>query len=217
MNGTVSTTTLYIGAEGVDPEQAIKIPIRHSKATMKARPPTLGKAWKPAVDLQVPPGQGTQSSQLRATLEEMQSQAQAQSQHEAPPSASDLAAMVSSNVKRHSMYVIKHTKPEAPATQASQASQSQAQASQVASQTQLNDVPEEEEEEEEEEEIVDKEDIVKAWRFGSSWIPIEDDTFEPLKTTKGVEVLGFVPKQNVSHLSVRTSQLTSDPTLHVHG
>jgi ATP-dependent DNA helicase 2 subunit 2 len=97
------------------------------------------------------------------------------------------------------MYVVKH-KPDPPATQSSQAqsqtqqSQSQVLASQAATQTQLNDIPEAEEEEE----LVDKEDIVKAYRFGSSWIPIEDDTFEPLRTHKGVEVLGFVPKQNVS-------------------
>jgi ATP-dependent DNA helicase 2 subunit 2 len=168
VNGTVTGMNLYIGAEGMDPEQAIKIPIKYSKATMKARAPTLSKAWKAAVDLQAPAG----SSQLHSTLEDMQSQAH--SQHKPVPQASDLAALVSSDVKRHSMYVVKH-KPDPPATQSSQAqsqtqqSQSQVLASQAATQTQLNDIPEAEEEEE----LVDKEDIVKAYRFGSSWIPIE--------------------------------------------
>jgi len=49
-----------------------------------------------------------------------------------------------------------------------------------------------------EEEPVAKEDIVKAWRFGSTWVPMEQDTFEPLDTRKGVEVLGFFPRSAVS-------------------
>jgi ATP-dependent DNA helicase 2 subunit 2 len=51
---------------------------------------------------------------------------------------------------------------------------------------------------EEDEEVVAKEDIVKAWRFGSTWVPMEADTFEPLDTRKGVEVLGFFPRDAVN-------------------
>jgi ATP-dependent DNA helicase 2 subunit 2 len=155
---------------------------------MKARPPRAAKAWKSAIDLQAPAT--ASQSNLASSLAEMQSQGQA------PGIASaDLAALVSSVIKRHSLYVIKH-KPAAPPV-SSQATDSQtlSQAQpQLQTQTQLTNVPEEAEEEE----IVDREDIVKAWRFGSSWVPIEDDTFEPLKTQAGVEILGFVPRKNVS-------------------
>lgn len=188
VSGTVSQTHLYIGAAGVDPAEAIQISIRYSKATMKARPPSLSKAWKAAVEMQQPPSarsHGPQASQLIQSLTELQSQSQ--SQHAAPVVASDLAAMISSDVKRHSTYVVQH-KPPPPETQATQGTQG----------TQVESTLPPTIEEEGEEEVVDKEDLVKAWRFGSSWIPMEADTFEPLHTQKGVEVIGFVPKANVS-------------------
>ncbi|WOO81065.1 ATP-dependent DNA helicase II subunit 2 [Vanrija pseudolonga] len=187
--GTVSQTHLYIGAADIDPAEAIQISIRYSKATMKARPPSLSKAWKAAVEMQQPPSarsHGPQASQLIQSLTELQSQSQ--SQHAAPVVASDLAAMISSDVKRHSTYVVQH-KPPAPETQATQGTQG----------TQVESTQPPTLEEEGEEEVVDKEDLVKAWRFGSSWIPMEADTFEPLHTQKGVEVIGFVPRANIRH------------------
>lgn len=200
VNGTVMGSHLYIGAEPIDAEEAIKIPIKWSKATMKARPPTLSKAWRAGVELQNPSGRaGTQGSQLRSTLSEMQSQAQ--SQHEPVPEASDLAAIISSDVKRHSMYIVKHKVGEDPASTLSQTqqTQTQTQGSQAQTQTQVSQVDEAAEPDvEEEEEVVDKEDIVKAYKFGASWVPIEADTFEPLQTQKGVEILGFISRKNVS-------------------
>lgn len=199
VNGTVSGIHLYIGSAGIDEEQAISIPIKYSKATMKARPPSLSKAWKPAVELQQPSG-GLASSQLRAQAES-QSQAGTLGQAHDP---SDVAAMISSDVKRHSTYFVKHVvggEAPATATQLSATQQSEddpdilpmyggTQATQATQTTAA--------EGEEEEEFVPKEDLVKAWRFGSSWVPMEADTFEPLHTQKGVEVLGFVPQANVS-------------------
>ncbi|KAL1411229.1 ATP-dependent DNA helicase yku80 [Vanrija albida] len=190
VSGTVIQTHLYIGAADVNPAEAIQISIRYSKATMKARPPALSKAWKAAVEMQQPQtarGHGAQASQLIQSLTELQSQSQ--SQHAPPVVASDLAAMISSDVKRHSTYVVQH-KPAASETQATQGTQ----ATQVESSTLQPTL-----EGGEEEEVVDKEDLVKAWRFGSSWIPMEADTFEPLHTQKGVEVIGFVPKANIRH------------------
>jgi ATP-dependent DNA helicase 2 subunit 2 len=195
VNGTVSGIDLHIGSADVDPDQAIRIPVKYSKATMKARPPSLSKAWKAAVDLQGPqPGSGgyrdTGASQLMASVTE---QSQDPNGRLEP---SDIAAMISAEVKQHSTYVVKKQAPE-PATQATQASQ--AQPSQmdpdfVAPDEPMPDVCEEEAEEE----YVAKEDIVKAWRFGSTWVPMEVDMFEPLITNKGVEILNFIPTEHAS-------------------
>nr|XP_019013387.1 uncharacterized protein I206_01453 [Kwoniella pini CBS 10737]OCF52168.1 hypothetical protein I206_01453 [Kwoniella pini CBS 10737] len=148
VNGTVSGIDLHIGSSEVDAEQAITIPIKYSKATMKARPPTLSKAWKSAMELQLP---------NRPSL-----------------------------VKSHSTYVVKKI-DNVP--QSSQMASQAYEATQQASQAQA--------EEDDEEEFVEKEDIVKAWRFGSTWVPMEADTFEPMETKKGVEILGFFPKDAI--------------------
>jgi ATP-dependent DNA helicase 2 subunit 2 len=200
-NGTVSGIDLHIGSSDVDPDQAIRIPIKYSKATMKARPPSLSKAWKAAVDLQGPqPGSGGYrdlgASQLMTSVTE-QSEGQGGKLDPA-----DIAAMISAEVKQHSTYVVKKQAPETT-TQATQATQaSQAAPSQVDPDFVGQDEPMPQqagEEAEEEEEYVAKEDIVKAWRFGSTWVPMEVDMFEPLVTNKGVEILNFIPTDHVGY------------------
>ena len=186
VNGTVSPIDLHIGSPDINGDQAITIPIRYSKATMKARPPSLSKAWKPAMDLQTPapPTQGA-SSQLASSI------AHQSQQLEQPPGASDLAAMISAEVKHHSTYVIKRVAANGgkePAT------------SQVDFGMEGLDGEEEDVGVQEDEEVVANEDIVKAWRFGSTWVPMEADTFEPLDTRKGVEVLGFFPREAVGRV-----------------
>jgi ATP-dependent DNA helicase 2 subunit 2 len=199
VNGTVSGIDLHIGSEDVNPDQAIRIPIKYSKATMKARPPSLSKAWKAAVDLQGPqPGSGGYrdmgASQLMASVNQ---QSQGAGSKLDP---SDIAAMISAEVKSHSTYVVKKQEPPNPtatqATQASQAGPSQRDSDFVDTDEIMADANAEEPEEE----YVSKEDIVKAWRFGSTWVPMEADMFEPLITSKGVEILNFIPTANVSSL-----------------
>ncbi|CAD6581135.1 MAG: ATP-dependent DNA helicase II subunit 2 [Tremellales sp. Tagirdzhanova-0007] len=191
VNGTVSAIDLHIGSSEIDADQAITIPIRYSKATMKARPQSLSKAWKPAMDLQAPPQtiQAGPSSQLASSLAQ-------QSQHmERPPTTSDLAAMISAEVKHHSAYVVR--RPDAaPATQEVPVSQADFGKEGLDGDYLVDsDIPQALPEEDEE--LVAKEDIVKAWRFGSTWVPMEADTFEPLDTRKGVEVLGFFPRDAI--------------------
>lgn len=41
------------------------------------------------------------------------------------------------------------------------------------------------------EEEVEKENLTKAYKFGSTWVPIDEEDFEQMLTTAGVEVLGF--------------------------
>lgn len=179
VNGTQVGTCLYIGAEPIDAEQAICIPLKYTKATAKARPPTLSKAWKTAVDLQQPAGTLPSHSEASQLFNTLQSQSQSQGGQ-----GGNLAALVSAEVKQHSTYFLK--KAEAAKTEAAEGAE---------------DLPAMAEDEEERE-YIPKEELVKAWRYGSSWIPVEDETFEPLQTQKGVEVLGFIPQKNVSCLPV---------------
>ena len=196
VNGTVSGIDLHIGSDDVNADQAIRISIKYSKATMKARPPSLSKAWKAAVDLQGPqPGSGNYrdmgASQLMASVNQ-QSQGSG-----AKLDPSDIAAMISAEVKSHSTYVVKKQDSVNPAqgtqaTQGTQAALSQKDPHFVDADQDMEAIPEDAEEE-----YVSKEDIVKAWRFGSTWVPMEADMFEPLVTNKGVEILNFIPTDNV--------------------
>lgn len=57
-----------------------------------------------------------------------------------------------------------------------------------------------EEEEDEKEKIyekVEKEQLVKAYKYGATWVPCEDDAWEKLHTTKGIDVIQFFPASKV--------------------
>lgn len=203
VNGAVAGIDLRLGSADVNPDQAITIPIKYSKATMKARPPSLSKAWKAAMDLQGPqPGAAGSyrdmgANQLMASL---QSQSQSQGEKLDP---NDIAAMISAEVKSHSTYVIKRPDPASANPTASQATQGGTQKDPDfvdldAAGAEASMPPATADEDDAEDELVEKEDIVKAWRFGSTWVPMEADMFEPLVTDKGVEVLNFIPTANVS-------------------
>jgi ATP-dependent DNA helicase 2 subunit 2 len=195
VNGTVSGIDLHIGSAEINSDQAISIPIKYSKATMKARPPSLSKAWKAAVDLQGPQAgsggyQDGGASQLMASVNQ---QSQGSGSKLDP---SDIAAMISAEVKSHSTYVVKKQEPAnaalpTQATQGTQAGPSQRDPDFIDTDEPMGMG------EDAEEEFVAKEDIVKAWRFGSTWVPMEADMFEPLVTSKGVEILNFIPTANV--------------------
>lgn len=48
------------------------------------------------------------------------------------------------------------------------------------------------------EEEVDKDNLVKAYKFGSTWVPLNDEDFEPMLSVAGMDVLGFMPRSHVS-------------------
>ncbi|KAJ1310918.1 hypothetical protein OPQ81_009430 [Rhizoctonia solani] len=52
----------------------------------------------------------------------------------------------------------------------------------------------EKEKREPEGEVVEKETLVKAFKYGSTWVPCEEGHFEGLHTRKGIEVLAFIPE-----------------------
>ncbi|KAG9127750.1 ATP-dependent DNA helicase II subunit 2 [Ceratobasidium sp. 392] len=56
------------------------------------------------------------------------------------------------------------------------------------------DEDEEQEKQEPPGEVVEKEVLVKAFKYGSTWVPCEEGHFEGLHTRKGIEVHGFIPE-----------------------
>lgn len=187
VNSTVSPINLHIGNAAVSEQQAIIIPIRYSKATMKARPPSLSKAWKAAMELQNPAnnGAGPSTGPASQLISSLQQQGQAMN---IPLQRGEMAARVSADVRAHSTYVVKRAEGEKATP---------AQEREAGEDGGMDWDGEVEAALEQEEEFVAKEDIVKAWRFGSTWVPMEADTFEPLDTVKGVEVLVFLPRTGV--------------------
>ncbi|KAG8679457.1 ATP-dependent DNA helicase II subunit 2, partial [Ceratobasidium sp. 395] len=57
-----------------------------------------------------------------------------------------------------------------------------------------DDEEEEKEKQESPGEVVEKETLVKAFKYGSTWVPCEEGHFESVHTRKGIEVHGFVPE-----------------------
>ncbi|KAG8758277.1 ATP-dependent DNA helicase II subunit 2 [Ceratobasidium sp. 423] len=51
-----------------------------------------------------------------------------------------------------------------------------------------------EEKQEPQGEVVEKETLVKAFKYGSTWVPCEEGHFEGLHTRKGIEVHAFIPE-----------------------
>lgn len=187
VNSTLSAIDLRIGSLNVGRDEAIVIPVRYSKATAKASAPTFSKAWKPAMDLQMPMRSAADGISLSNPLISGLL-SQSQSQRKNPPSTEEMAGMISAEVKQHHSYVIK--KPEINAS----GNRISTQASGVEPSEQID---ENENEEEDDEEYVDKEDVVKAWKFGSTWVPVPEKTFTTMDTRKGIEVLGFFPVENI--------------------
>ena len=64
----------------------------------------------------------------------------------------------------------------------------------------------EEEDEEDEDtvyEVVEKDSLVKAFKYGATWVPVEDDSIETLNTVKSIEIVSFIAISAVRCLVLR--------------
>ncbi len=50
---------------------------------------------------------------------------------------------------------------------------------------------------EDEEREVDKENLVKAYKFGSTWVPLNEGDFDDMVSLPGFDVLGFISNDQV--------------------
>jgi ATP-dependent DNA helicase 2 subunit 2 len=60
-------------------------------------------------------------------------------------------------------------------------------------------------------EVVEKESLIKAFKYGSTWVPCEEGHFEGLHTRKGIEVHGFIPESTVSIYRTCSGSQTETP------
>ena len=59
-----------------------------------------------------------------------------------------------------------------------------------------------EEEEEEKGQRVDKEELIRGFRYGTSYAPCPEGEFPRMSTKKGLDICGFFPDSNVRHRSL---------------
>lgn len=48
------------------------------------------------------------------------------------------------------------------------------------------------------EEIVEKEELVRGYKYGASFVPVDEDEFERLEPNPGIDICGFFDAKNVS-------------------
>ena len=191
VSSTLMKNTLIIGDKTNRPDEALEINIQISKATSLVMPTTLKKFSKPAR----PKVTATSGDSQSQTLKSGDSQSQSSFNQSAP------TAPHSTPLEIRTKYTIV-TKDEDDTSEP---------ATKLAPKRKVNngglDSDEEmpppgapvehtkdeakEEDEREKEEIV-KSDLVKAYKYGQTWVPIEEGAGEDaLPTIQGLEIVGF--------------------------
>lgn len=155
--------------------------MRWSKGTAIARPMTLKKVIAGRVDKALPP------SVIAAATLGSQPQSQSLGQNGGLVGASQpTAAMVvassvgmDADVQPYTKYVI--TRPLVTTIPTQPGGED----------VNMEDIGEVEERE------VDKENLVKAYKFGSTWVPLNEGDFDEMVSLPGFDVLGFISNDKV--------------------
>lgn len=59
------------------------------------------------------------------------------------------------------------------------------------------------------EETIEKEDLVRGYKYGASFVPVDvEDDFKRLEANSGIDICGFFPSKNVSPISYRSRNST---------
>lgn len=172
---------LTIGDVTNRPEDAISINVQLAKATSTVSPPTMKRFVK-----KLPPGEveGSQSGNLSDS--QSQSDSSQGTMNEAPPPL--LEPVEASPLDIRTEYVRKVDQKvydefiEMPTKQ------------------RLKDKKRKRTHEGENVELVDKTNLIRAYKYGQTWVPIEDDSSgaDSMATIKGVEIVGFSYENLVS-------------------
>ncbi|KAJ9120113.1 hypothetical protein QFC22_003011 [Naganishia vaughanmartiniae] len=183
VNSTANKSVFRIGSAENDSKEAIEINIRISKATALARPQSLkkviaSKVTRPKVlpeSVIASQGQSSRAAQSQTQLDTV-----------GRPSASMAAGIagIEADVSRFTKYyVLKKNRHDGEDVDMDANGDAR----------RIDDEDDENDSEPEYEEIeVDKENCTKAYRFGSTWVPMNDEDFETMETTAGFDVLGFL-------------------------
>ena len=173
-----------IGSKEINPDEGIEFPVRYSKATAKASPMSLKKVIASELLPQ---------NRLH-TAGASQSQSQART---APQTASAGIEADITPFKRYTVLVPK-TKDDDDMDMDGAALD----ASKILGTDDQEAKPEVEYEERE----VEEENLVKAYKFGKTWVPMPKDIFPEMETVAGMDVVGFMKAAGVSHRTESTER-----------
>ncbi|EJD04469.1 SPOC domain-like protein [Fomitiporia mediterranea MF3/22] len=169
-------TTLRLGDVDTRPEEAIELPIKMSKCTAAVHPPTLKKFAKRVVS--------DTSDEAPAT----QSQSQSQSHHQSQAQSQNQAMDVNGEQKKD-VYVQLNMQTEYLVNVKNEEGDDQDRKEDEKNKMQTDEVDEEEGVPEK----VDKDQLIKGFKYGASYAPCPDGQFPRLSTRKGMDICGFFP------------------------
>lgn len=188
-NSMLSKSVFRIGRTETNPEEAIEFPVRYSKATTQQRPQSLKK---------VIASQVARPRMLPDAINASQSQAPraSQSYNQSNGVGTSTAAVASgtggveADVSRFTKYFIVQKKEnEDEDVEMEEENEGR---------NRIEDIDDEDKNEQFEEVEVSVDNCTKAYRFGSTWVPLNEEDFETLSTTAGFDLLGFIKSAGVS-------------------
>jgi ATP-dependent DNA helicase 2 subunit 2 len=183
----LSKSVFRIGEKSDSPEQAIEVPIRYSKATSLARPQSLKKVIASQVARPKILSESITASQSQVPRTS-QSNSQIQSAGTSTAAGTSGIAGIEADVSAFTKYYVVQKKNEQDEdVEMGETSEGD---------RRIEDADGEDEGEYEEMEV-DIENCTKAYRFGSTWVPLNEEDFETMPTKSGIEVLGFIKETGV--------------------
>lgn len=180
-DSVLNKSTFRIGSREINPDEGIEFPVRYSKATSKAMPMSLKKV----IASELLPQNRLHASQYGASASQSQSQAKI-----APKTGSAGIEADVTPFKRYTVMVPK-AKDENDDMEVDQVPD----ATKILNTDDQDAKPEVEYEERE----VEEENLVKAYKFGKTWVPMPKDIFPEMETTAGMDVIGFMKASGVSY------------------
>lgn len=187
-NSMLSKSVFRIGSMETNADEAIKFPVRYSKATTQQRPQSLKKviASQVARPKMLPDAINASQSQVpRAT----QSYSHLNGAGTSTAAVASGTGGVEADVSRFTKYFIVQKKEDEEEDVEMQENEGR---------NRIEDVDEENMDEKFEEVEVNIDNCTKAYRFGSTWVPLNEEDFEALPTVSGFDVLGFIKSAGVS-------------------
>lgn len=195
VTSTLMKNTLVIGDKTSRPDEALEINIQMSKATSLVNPTTLKKFARPALPKPVTGAVESQSQTLKSGDTQTEISA-----NDSLPAEIELEA---SPLELRTMYVVAKEEdgPSRPTAKLEEHSK--------AKNGGLDDSDDEmppppppgsppkihnkdESDSSDKEKVITKEDLVRAYKYGQSWVPVEEGTGEDiLPTVQGLEIVGF--------------------------
>ncbi len=214
-NSTLQKIDLRIGDTEINQQEGIEIPIKYSKATSVARPPSLKKV----IAKELPKSRNLPSSVMGG---ESQGSGSYGGHGRGFPPARQMQHGNEADLTAYTKHVIlRKIEAEEQATamdidkafhpaatdrpfHAEEMEEEQMEVQELAEGSDDKKAREKFEEVE-----VNKDNLVKAYKFGDQWIPIKEEDFTAMETVAGMDVLGFVKSDHVSASSPLRDQFSS--------